>query len=197
MQGKPQSELAGRGRRPDGLSPCNEGPISDMWRVAVNSDIQRPAGSRPLRGAVGQRVMPLVGPFRGTATPPHQRRTPRRAGRQAPVAQLDRAPDYEFGGREFESSGRANTTNSANTFRWRRRFDFVRGEFAKLRSRQRTPMSGRDSAQNLVHGLRMTGNVAICCGVRPLQQRDRRAARSWKSILGRLMPLVITRMNDP
>jgi hypothetical protein len=32
-----------------------------MWRVAVNSDIQRPAGSRPLRGGSESGHCPIAG----------------------------------------------------------------------------------------------------------------------------------------
>ena len=54
--------------------------------TACARDLLLPAQAKAVRGAHG---------FRGAPPPPYPT--------QAPVAQLDRAPDYEFGGREFES----------------------------------------------------------------------------------------------
>ena len=100
--------------RLDGAQPSwNPAPLSTAAYGAgmrPNAPQSRPEAEVVVSGApcYGE---PGLAPFRPcNLAEPGARRTPgaltgrRGAGGQAPVAQLDRAPDYESGGREFESS---------------------------------------------------------------------------------------------
>ena len=60
-----------------------------------------------------------MGPFRARSAPgcPRVRQEFRRDAHDAPVAQLDRAPDYESGGREFEISPGAPVAYTVEEYR--------------------------------------------------------------------------------
>ncbi len=83
------------------------GPVwcSVPWAQRRSETVQKPAGSAPIRLSCHCEADPIAMARSGriAAGPAPRHRPFRRDAHDAPVAQLDRAPDYESGGQEFES----------------------------------------------------------------------------------------------
>src|SRR3954454_12283560 len=104
---------------PNALSPNRRKPGTPSWpRIsrhdtssAPRSPPAAPLAPRQLRSQARRSPHGL----RGSVDAPMSR--PRSQERRAPVAQLDRAPDYESGGRRFESVGARHFPFRAATMR--------------------------------------------------------------------------------